>query len=345
MKQGIVILFFCFALITSAQTWKDVTTDYIINPSFELYDTCPAGVTGSILDLQINHCIGWTTPTYATSDYFNSCNTTSVGVPSNTLGYQFAFDGNAYLGFLGYGGIVFIDTSAMGWYEYIQSQLLKKLSTNKKYKFTMRISRADFGSFSHKNIGAHFSINSMQNYSTSAPYNFTPTILNNSGYITDTANWILIKGEFTAQGGEEYLTIGWFGDDYMNDFILSQNIYIDSITNDTLYVPRSYYYVDSLKLYTLEYDIENFNINTFSPNGDGVNDYLDFSNYNLNELEFTVYNRWGAAVFYSNDVNLKWNGTNNKGNKLIDGTYYYILKAITQDNTQITKHNFLTIFY
>lgn len=344
MKKCLYILSFLFSLNLQAQTWIDVTNEYIINPSFELYDTCPTGVTSSIFDLQINHCIGWTTPTYATSDYFNSCNTNAVSVPANTIGYQFAYDGDAYLGFLGYGGIALIDTTVMGWYEYVQSKLLKKLSIHNKYKFSMRISRADGGSISHQNIGAHFSQNNMQNYNTSSPYNLTPTVLNNTGFITDTLNWVLVSGEFLAQGGEEYLTIGWFGDNYVNDFTISQNIYIDSITNDTFYIAQSYYYVDSLKLYIFEYDVENFNINTFSPNGDGVNDFLDFSVYELKEIEFAVYNRWGNVVFNSSNTQLKWDGKNNDVKPLSDGTYYYTLKATTQENKLITKQNFLTVF-
>lgn len=338
MKFYIVIVFFVFALHLQAQTWKDVTNEYIINPSFELYDTCPNGIS-ALGDYQINYCIGWTTPTFATSDYFNSCNISGiVDVPLNQLGWQFAYDGDGYLGF-GLG-----DNST--WYEYIQSKLVKKLSTNTKYKFSMRISRADeMGSISHQNIGAHFSQNNMQNYTTTAPYNLTPIVLNSTGFITDTLNWVLVSGEFTAQGGEEYLTIGWFGDDYMNDFTVSQNIYIDSITNDTFYIAQSYYYVDSLKLYALENDVENFNINTFSPNGDGVNDFLNFSIYELKELDFTVYNRWGNVVFNSTNTQLKWDGKNNDGKPLSAGTYYYILKATTQENSIVTKHNFLTIFY
>ncbi len=303
-----------------------------------MYDTCPF-THSQPWDYQINHCVGWTTPTYATSDYFNSCNTNGIAdVPLNQLDWQFAHDGDGYLGFaLGYSST---------WYEYVQSKLMKKLSANTKYKFSMRISRADeMGSISHKNIGVHFSQNNMQNYTTTAAYNLIPSVSNSTGYITDTLNWVLVSGEFIAQGSEDYLTIGWFGDDYMNDFTISQNIYIDSITDDTLYINESYYYVDSLKLYALENDVENFNINTFSPNGDGVNDFLDFSVYELKELDFTVYNRWGTIIFSSTNTQLKWDGKNNDGKPLSDGTYYYTLKATTQENTVVTKHNFLTIFY
>ncbi|HEX4851221.1 MAG TPA: PKD domain-containing protein [Puia sp.] len=52
--------------------------------------------------------------------------------------------------------------------------------------------------------------------------------------------------------------------------------------------------------------------NAFTPNGDGINDYL----YPLNafkaiNLEFRVYNRFGQLVFETNDWTKKWDGTIN----------------------------------
>lgn len=50
--------------------------------------------------------------------------------------------------------------------------------------------------------------------------------------------------------------------------------------------------------------------NAFSPNGDGLNDtfkpliYGDVLSY-----QFTIYNRWGVAVFQTNDLDKGWDGT------------------------------------
>ncbi len=67
----------------------------------------------------------------------------------------------------------------------------------------------------------------------------------------------------------------------------------------------------------------------FSPNGDGVNDYLIISGAEALRVGITVYNRWGNKVF--EDLNYKntWNGSANKGivigEGLPDGTYWYIV--------------------
>ncbi len=72
--------------------------------------------------------------------------------------------------------------------------------------------------------------------------------------------------------------------------------------------------------------------NEFSPNGDGVNEFLVINcihNYPNNKLE--VYNRWGNIVYEKRGYNNDWNGTSNgrsvyNGSEdLPVGTYYYIL--------------------
>lgn len=72
--------------------------------------------------------------------------------------------------------------------------------------------------------------------------------------------------------------------------------------------------------------------NIFTPNGDGKND-----DYHIEDLcdapgfKFRIYNRWGRSVYESDDVNFRWDGTDEKGNPVSDGTYYYVLETAKQD--------------
>ncbi len=71
----------------------------------------------------------------------------------------------------------------------------------------------------------------------------------------------------------------------------------------------------------------------FSPNNDGVNDFLVFTgiDYNLQKY-LAVYNEWGMKLYESYDYQNDWDGTNQLGTSfekntdLPVGTYYYILE-------------------
>jgi gliding motility-associated-like protein len=73
--------------------------------------------------------------------------------------------------------------------------------------------------------------------------------------------------------------------------------------------------------------------NSFSPNGDDLNDWFFPKGENIDPstYEFEIYDRWGNMVFYTNDINGKWNGTmNNKGTAPQDcviGVYVYRIAA------------------
>ncbi len=342
MKTLIFILFLLFAVKLTAQTWTNVTNQYIQNPSFEDYTACPQSNSAFPNSMWVDSVVGWQTPTQGTSDYFNSCNTNNLNsVPFNTAaGFQFAYDGVAYCGLLAYT----LSSNRM-WSEYIQTKLIMNLKPHSKYLFSMRINRGEGRNFSVENIGAHFSNNNLQNFLTAEPYNFSPTIINTTGFLNDTLGWSLISGVFTAIGNEQFLTIGWFGDTISSDFTWFIPPDIDTLNNDTIFAFDTYYLVDSLTLSELVFDIENFNINVITPNNDGSNDFLDFSVYDLKELQFTVFNRWGNQVFNSDDVGLKWDGKNNSNKQLSDGTYFYILNATIESGKQITKHKSITILY
>ncbi len=78
--------------------------------------------------------------------------------------------------------------------------------------------------------------------------------------------------------------------------------------------------------------------NVITPNGDGINDYWNIAD--LLEVfpdnEVVVINRWGDEVFrqknYGSAQSSKWNGFY-KGEKLPDGTYYYLIKLNNIDKT------------
>jgi gliding motility-associated-like protein len=59
--------------------------------------------------------------------------------------------------------------------------------------------------------------------------------------------------------------------------------------------------------------------NVLTPNGDQINDWIYFTKYNFDELEFIVYDRWGKERQKITNPYEKW-----EPNDLENGTYYYV---------------------
>ncbi|MGI8950591.1 MAG: gliding motility-associated C-terminal domain-containing protein [Chitinophagaceae bacterium] len=69
----------------------------------------------------------------------------------------------------------------------------------------------------------------------------------------------------------------------------------------------------------------------FTPNGDGLNDYLfPLNAYKADNLEFRVYNRLGQLVFETKDWTKKWDGKIN-GEPQASGTYVWMLSYTNHD--------------
>ncbi len=63
----------------------------------------------------------------------------------------------------------------------------------------------------------------------------------------------------------------------------------------------------------------------FTPNGDGLNDFLSpIRKFNGSDLNFSVYNRFGQRVFYTNSWDQRWDGKF-KGEPQMPGTYVWTL--------------------
>ncbi|MEL6635973.1 MAG: gliding motility-associated C-terminal domain-containing protein, partial [Bacteroidota bacterium] len=84
--------------------------------------------------------------------------------------------------------------------------------------------------------------------------------------------------------------------------------------------------------------------NIFSPNGDGFNDDFRVLSTNIMEIDFLrVFDRWGALVWESSDINEGWDGTY-RGQPAGPGVYIYSLEApCILDDTTIRKMGDVTI--
>ena len=79
--------------------------------------------------------------------------------------------------------------------------------------------------------------------------------------------------------------------------------------------------------------------NAITPNGDGKNDALridGIDQYPNNEL--IIFNRWGDILYKAKPYHNDWQGTNQNGSDLPEGTYYYVLRLNVNDG-KILKGN------
>ena len=72
-------------------------------------------------------------------------------------------------------------------------------------------------------------------------------------------------------------------------------------------------------------------LNAITPNGDGHNDVLDYTDLNIKQnVSIEVVDRYGTPVYRSTSNNYKWDGKVGNRN-LSTGTYWYIIKWIEPD--------------
>jgi gliding motility-associated-like protein len=70
--------------------------------------------------------------------------------------------------------------------------------------------------------------------------------------------------------------------------------------------------------------------NTFTPNGDGINDVFRLSGVGIYEPRLVIYNRWGYPVFETTDLRNVWNGDDGTGHYSENDAYNW--KVYYRDN-------------
>jgi OOP family OmpA-OmpF porin len=174
--------------------------------------------------------------TLGSSDYYSSAYTPNgYNVPHSIIGDSYAKHGNAFAGFILFAGLY--DSK-----EYINQHLTTPLIADTTYCLSFYVSRADRVTHSIHSIGAHFSNTAPVFNGAWSPAN--PQIVNQNGFITDTTNWVLVQGCFTANGGEEYITIGNFNSNANTD-----TLFVGSSNPHPGAYRYAYYYIDSVTMY------------------------------------------------------------------------------------------------
>lgn len=162
----------------------------ILNGGFEKHIDCPFFYTR--VHENIPSLSEWNSYNDATPDYFNSCSR-FVGVPKNFVGYQQAYQGEAYAGFIA------CERKKRKYREVLAGRLKKKLKKNELYYVGFQVSLADNNNIGTNHLHAYF------NNGTSLRKigNITDSLV-----VQDTSGWTTLKSFFYANGNEEFIYIG-----------------------------------------------------------------------------------------------------------------------------------------
>lgn len=76
--------------------------------------------------------------------------------------------------------------------------------------------------------------------------------------------------------------------------------------------------------------------NSFTPNGDGLNDVLQVYGNSVQSLRFMVFNQWGEKLVESTNANNVWDGKY-RGTMQPSGVYIYVAQIKLRDGTVVNK--------
>ncbi len=82
--------------------------------------------------------------------------------------------------------------------------------------------------------------------------------------------------------------------------------------------------------------------NCFSPNGDGLNDYLTVDATSIKSYDIQILNRWGIQLYQSSVILPGWDGKYHSENAP-EGTYFYVLKAEGSDTKSYELKGTITL--
>jgi gliding motility-associated-like protein len=91
--------------------------------------------------------------------------------------------------------------------------------------------------------------------------------------------------------------------------------------------------------------------NVFTPNNDGHNDVFSIQVIDaelISTIEVIIYNRWGEKMYeYTNNESapelLLWDGVTSSGNKVSEGTYFYVVSYTTKLGETVTQKGTLSL--
>ena len=202
----------------------------------------------------------WISANRESPDYCNACQSDGIfySVPLNAQGFQYAKEGQAYMGICAYH--VSLPFAPFGEFrEYVQTRLTSSLEPGAIYRgrFFVSPSYEVNGKFNVVAIdGMAMAITRKPPVNKSTPILVNPTsksaiilepqVVNRGVFPRDTGAWQEICGIFKAQGAEEWLTLGNFYTRQNSDTLIFRPA--PNPSSESAGIFRAYYFIDDVSL-------------------------------------------------------------------------------------------------
>ena len=282
--QFLQIVFFS---LFSVGFYAQKVQNLVHNGGFEDFVECPVKMSNLNKDTEY-----WNAPTLGTTDYFNVCSKTKLGIPMNFKGKQKTLQGDGYIGLYLF--------APKDYREYIQVLLTETLEKGHRYRLSLSLSLSEKSDGAVMDLGAVFSENplsihtkrqlsnavlSSQSVKTTHAKSFS-----NEGFYEDKQNWMRVSLDIVAKGFEKNLILGNFKSN-------GGTKYLDFRQNPAKPEGYSYYYVDNVVLEYLGPE--------YKPNRRYVLEHVNFDFDRFELLPKAKYNLREVYSYLEKHPNLK----------------------------------------
>ncbi len=248
------------------------------NPSFEELYICPQSFSTPRENFRLP---GWISPSRGTPDHFHSCSWYEADVPVNWAGNSLAKTGNGYVGIYLWRGPNYQNN----YREYIQCELAEPLIRDNRYKIEFYFKLASNAVYAVDRIGLLLTVEQIS-LKTDQVIKRTPTLSveKDSSVTRETGSWEHAVMEYTAEGGERYVTIGNFFDNQSTRYTK----FPSRAGRNFMLANASYYYIDDVSVVPLDIIDQQLVPETFELNKTYIlqNIQFAFDSYRLLDTSF-----------------------------------------------------------
>lgn len=226
-------IFFGALLLLIANT--GFTQNLVSNPGFEEFFSCPNSINNNKTNSKI--APHWNSPSFGTPDLYNRCSKYRMGT-QNVTGFTDPFSGDGFAG-------IIIWEGKKGFREYLQVKLSEPLKADGIYIVSFYYKLSSYSKYSADRICFSLTGKSVfHKVDTAIPEAAANCKIKSEAMDPYTGTWELSETEYTAKGGEEYLTIGNFSN---NSSTKTAHLFFKN-SQEPMLENAAYYYIDEVSV-------------------------------------------------------------------------------------------------